>query len=172
MRYWLTLEGETVEALVESDAWTIDGARIDASISRVEGTPVHVLRLGDSVYRVHGERTSAGVWRLEVGGRPIDVDVVDDRTQRLREMTRAVGGPEGPQPIKAPMPGLVLKVDVSEGDVVEPGQGIVIVEAMKMENELRADVPARVVRILVTPGDTVAKDQVMIELGSADDDGD
>lgn len=169
MRYWLTLDDDTIEALAEPEGLTVDGLPVEAALSRVEGTEVHLLRIGHSVHRIHAERSSEGVWHLDVGGRPIAVEVVDDRTRRLREMTRAAAGPEGPKPLKAPMPGLVLKVDVAEGDRVEPGQGLVIVEAMKMENELKADVPARVTRILVEAGATVDKDQVLIELGPVDD---
>jgi biotin carboxyl carrier protein len=63
------------------------------------------------------------------------------------------------------MPGLVVRVEVSEGDEVGPGQGLVIVEAMKMENELRADVAARVKAVHVKPGEAVEKDQVLIDFG-------
>ena len=62
------------------------------------------------------------------------------------------------------MPGLVVRVEVAEGDEIRPGQGLVIVEAMKMENELRAEVAGRVVKIHVAAGAAVAKDQVLIDL--------
>jgi propionyl-CoA carboxylase alpha chain len=70
------------------------------------------------------------------------------------------------------MPGLVVRIEVAEGDVVQPGQGVAIVEAMKMENELRAEAAGRVVRIAVKTGDTVNKDQVLIELEALDEGGD
>ena len=88
-------------------------------------------------------------------------------------MTGAGAGALGPAPIRAPMPGLVVKVEVAVGDAVEEGQGMAIVEAMKMENELRAEGAGVVSSIHVAPGDTVAKDEVLIELepleGEADD---
>ena len=69
------------------------------------------------------------------------------------------------------MPGLVVRVEVDEGDAVQEGQGVVIVEAMKMENELTAEAPARVKRVLVKAGDTVVKDQPLIEFDTLDEEG-
>ncbi|MYI05880.1 MAG: hypothetical protein F4059_00795 [Gemmatimonadetes bacterium] len=61
------------------------------------------------------------------------------------------------------MPGLVVGTAVQPGDLVEPGAAILIVEAMKMENELRATGVAKVARVLVSPGDAVEKGQVLVE---------
>lgn len=169
MRYSLTLDDDVVESEVRDDGVTLDGVDVEARISRVPGTDVHILRLGGAVHRIHAMRSKGGAWALNVDGRPIDVEVIDERTRRLRDLTRAAAGPEGPRPLKAPMPGLVLKVEVAEGEVVEAGQGLAIVEAMKMENELRAEVGARVTRVLVEPGDTVEKDQVLMEMGPLDE---
>ena len=66
------------------------------------------------------------------------------------------------------MPGLVVRVAAREGDVVQPGTTILIVEAMKMENELRAAAAARVARILVSPGDAVEKAQVLAEFAEVE----
>ena len=62
------------------------------------------------------------------------------------------------------MPGLVVTVEVEEGELVEAGTGLLIVEAMKMENELSAEVRARVGAIHVTPGQAVEKDQILMEM--------
>ena len=67
--------------------------------------------------------------------------MVDERSHAIREMTGSVAGPSGPRPVKAPMPGLVVKLEVAVGDEVVAGQGLVIVEAMKMENELKVEAP-------------------------------
>ena len=78
-------------------------------------------------------------------------------------MTGSAGDTLGPKPLRAPMPGLVVKVEVGEGDEVTPGQGLVIVEAMKMENELKAEAPGRIGRILVAEGEAVDKDQILLD---------
>ena len=67
------------------------------------------------------------------------------------------------------MPGLIVKVEVRETDRVEPGQGLVIIEAMKMENELRAEASARVAKIHVVHGDAVEKGQLLIDLAPLSD---
>jgi biotin carboxyl carrier protein len=68
------------------------------------------------------------------------------------------------------MPGLIVRVEVSVNDIVTPGQGLAIVEAMKMENELTADVAARVSAVHVAPGDAVERDQVLVELAALEED--
>ena len=79
-------------------------------------------------------------------------------------MAAVVGVSHGPRLIRAPMPGLITRVEVAAGDTVAAGQGLVIVEAMKMENELRAEAAGVVSRILVAPGQAVEKGAILIEL--------
>ena len=67
--------------------------------------------------------------------------------------------------MKAPMPGLVVRVEVTQGQVVKVGEGLVVVEAMKMENELRATRPGVVQTIHVAAGQTVAKGASLVTLG-------
>ena len=76
----------------------------------------------------------------------------------------AAAAPTGPAPVRAPMPGLIVRVNVKVGDVVEAGQGVVVMEAMKMENELRAIAPGRVKSIEVGPGATVEKGSLLVAL--------
>ncbi len=170
MLYTVTLDGRSWEIEIDDDGLRVDGEPVEAALTSIPGTDLHALRVGAASHRVVAGRDGAGRWRLNVDGRPAEVEVVDERTLRLREMAGAAGAADGPRPVKAPMPGLVVKVEVEEGQPVAEGQGIVIVEAMKMENELRAAVPAVVARVLVAPGDTVEKDQVLVELASPDGD--
>jgi biotin carboxyl carrier protein len=99
-------------------------------------------------------------YRVLVDGRNYHVHLVDERRMR-------VGGAQsglqlqGRQKVAVPMPGKVIAVLVSEGDTVEKGQGLVIVEAMKMENEVRSPVPGQVKEIRVKPGDAVEAGAVL-----------
>jgi pyruvate carboxylase subunit B len=70
----------------------------------------------------------------------------------------------GPAPLVAPMPGLVVRVNVVVGDQVAAGQGLVVMEAMKMENELRASAPGTVRAVHAEPGAAVNKGAVLVEL--------
>ncbi len=100
-------------------------------------------------------------YRVLVDGRNYHVHLVDERRVR-------VGGAEsdsqlhGRQRVSVPMPGKVIAVLVSEGDVVEKGQGLVIVEAMKMENEVRSPSAGVVKEIRVKPGETVEGGAVLV----------
>jgi biotin carboxyl carrier protein len=97
-----------------------------------------------------------GVW---IGGRRFGFEVEDPRSLQGR---RGVGsGGEGPRAVKAPMPGRVVRVLVKAGDEVEEGQGLVVIEAMKMQNELKAPKAGRVARVMVEVSDTVGTGDVM-----------
>ncbi len=79
-------------------------------------------------------------------------------------MSAAAKAPAGPSPLVAPMPGLVVRVTVQPGDVVAAGQGLVVMEAMKMENELRAPAAGTVKSVRVVPGTAIEKGAVLVEL--------
>ena len=82
----------------------------------------------------------------------------------MRDLSGANTGPTGPAPILAPMPGLIVRVNVAPGDTVEAGQGVVVMEAMKMENELRATGPGKVRSVEVAPGVAVEKGALLVAL--------
>lgn len=173
MLYHVTVGGRTVEVELGGEGVRVDGRPVDAELRRVPGTRVHSLVVDGESHRIVVRRDGGGAWDLHLRGHRVPVTVVDERTRAIREMTGAAGGPKGPGALRAPMPGLVVKIEVEEGDVVEVGRGLAIVEAMKMENELVADAPGRVKRIHVEAGQAVEKNQVIIEfeaLGDTDED--
>jgi biotin carboxyl carrier protein len=129
------------------------------SIEEVEPGVYSVLDQGRS-YQVRIVKASNG-WSVEAGGKTLAVEVRDPRDASNR--SRKVLGP-GRQNIAAPMPGKVVRVLVKEGDAVEAGQGLVVVEAMKMQNAMKAVSAGAVVRIRVRDGDTVAAGDVMVTI--------
>lgn len=169
MRYIVTLDGKEREIEVTPDGVRLDGVETPAHLRHVDGTDRYSLILGGRSFDLFARSPRRGEWDLVVDGNSYRPEAIDERAHHIRSMVVAMGGPVGPKPIKAPMPGLIVRVEVSEGDVVKPGQGLVIVEAMKMENELKATVEARVAKVLVAPGDTVERDQVLIDLAAIDD---
>lgn len=100
-------------------------------------------------------------YRVLVDGRNYHVNLVDERRVRVGG-TQSDLQLQGRQRVSVPMPGKVIEVLVSEGDSVEKGQGLVIVEAMKMENEVRSPITGEVKEIKVKPGDTVEGGAVLI----------
>src|SRR5690606_4305070 len=126
------------------------------------GTPLHHLLLDGVSHPLHAAPgTGAGNWVVHADGGRLEAEVVDERTRAIRALTSASAGPRGPRPVRAPMPGLVVRILVEAGEHVAAGQGVAIVEAMKMENELKADAPGVVSRVTVQPGQAVEKGAVM-----------
>ena len=163
MRYYVTVGDRTVEVDLGPEGVRVDGEAVEASLDRVEGTRIRSLLLDGASHRIVARPVERRVWDLHVRGRRLRAEAVDERTRTIREMTGAAAGPVGPRPVKAPMPGLVVKVEVEEGSDVVPGQGLVIVEAMKMENELKAEAEGRVSKVHVEPGQAVEQGQVLVE---------
>lgn len=163
MRYFVTIDGTTHDVVLSPEETTVDGEPVEADLQRVAGTDVRSLLLDGRSHRLVARRRGRGEWGFHVAGRTLLAEVVDERTRAIREMTGAAAATAGPRPLKAPMPGLVVKVEVAAGDVVAPGQGLVIVEAMKMENELRAETAARVRTVHVAAGEPVEKGQVLMD---------
>jgi biotin carboxyl carrier protein len=163
MRYFVTMGSSTVEVELGAEGVKLDGVTVNVDLMEMDGTEVRSLLLDGRSHRILAARKGRGLWSLHLAGRHVTARVVDERTRSLEEMTRGRQEALGPGALKAPMPGMVVKVEVGEGQEVSSGQGLVIVEAMKMENELKSPVDALVKRILVSPGEAVEKDQVLVE---------
>ena len=103
-----------------------------------------------------------GDWHIELEGRAYRVRVDDERTHELRALTAEMGPGDIVRELRAPMPGLVVRVAVRPGDSVAQGDPLVVMEAMKMENELRAEVAGVVGEVHVSEGTTVDRDDVLV----------
>ena len=166
MRYAVTIADRTVDVELGPDGVRVDGRPVVAELDTVPDGPVRSLLLGNASHRVVAYTRGRGQWDLRLRGWRLAAEVLDERTRAIRQLTGAGATPGGPRPVRAPMPGLVVRVEVEEGDQVRPGQGLVIVEAMKMENELRAEVAGEVRAVHVRAGQTVEKDQALIDLAA------
>lgn len=164
MRYFVTLAGRTHEVDLDNGAIHVDGEVVVAELADIPGTPLrHLLIDGKSWPLVALEGAVRGEWDIHLGGARMRTEVVDERTKAIREMTGASSEPRGPRPLRAPMPGMVTRVEVSAGQAVRRGDGIVIVEAMKMQNELKAEMDGVVNRVHVAPGQAVEKGAMLVE---------
>ena len=165
MKYIVEVNGERVTVDLDGEGVHVDGADVRAHLADVEGTPVRLVTIGDEVHRVVARRgPGRGRYTLWLDGYRYEVEALDERSRTIRDMTAAASGPRGPAPVVAPMPGLVVRVNAQPGDTVRAGQGLVVMEAMKMENELRAAADGTVTAVLVTPGTAVEKGTVLVEL--------
>lgn len=105
----------------------------------------------------------AGRWHVLVNGLATSFVLEDERSLR-RHATGNLSQASGD--VKTPMPGRVVKVLVGVGDSVQKGQGVIVVEAMKMENEFKASCAGVVTEILVKPGETVEAGKVLVRIES------
>ena len=165
MKYIVVVNGTELAVDVDGERVTIDGSSAEARLSEVEHSPERVLMIGNEVHRLLVRRgSSRGRFVIWVDGVRLDVEALDERSRAIRELARATTGPSGPAPLVAPMPGMIVRVTVSEGDAVQAGQGLVVMEAMKMENELRATAAATVRRVHISPGTAVEKGALLLEM--------
>lgn len=105
-----------------------------------------------------------GHYVVLVDGREFEVELQDEKAILLERFGMASAGRSGLVEVRAPMPGLVLSLNVEEGQLVKSGDGLVVLEAMKMENELRAAATGTVKSIHVTRGDAVGKNDLLVEI--------
>lgn len=167
MKYLVKVAGSDTphEVVVVSDAVNIDGDLVVGRVAEVAGTPVRMVTIGEEVHRVVVRRGAArGDYTLWVDGYRFDVEALDERTSAIRELSKLSAAASGPAPLVAPMPGLIVRVNVQPGDTVGQGQGLIVMEAMKMENELRAQAAGTVKSVNVKPGTAVEKGTVLIEM--------
>src|SRR5438552_1146913 len=165
MKYFVTIAGQMLELSVDGDTVSIDGQSLRASLDELEGTPMQIVTIADDVHRVLTRPAGArGQYDISVDGFRFSVEALDERARTIRELSGSSKKAAGPTHLAAPMPGLIVRVSVSEGDSVGAGQGLVVMEAMKMENELRAPVAGVVRRVLVSAGNAVEKGSILIEM--------
>ena len=149
----------------DGDRTTADGDATDARLDALGGGS-YLLRQGDRsrVVTVEARPGGATVW---LDGVPIDVDVKSAADLLLERFGLDTGDAAAEREIRAPMPGLVLRVLAAPGDAVEAGQGLVVLEAMKMENELRAPAAGTVAAVHAAAGDAVGKNDLLAEIDPA-----
>ena len=159
----------TYDIAIDGKSYRLDLNRVDSRWSgRVDGREVEVdavlarpdvlsLRIGNQAYEVKCERV-AGEMHLWVGSARFAAEVHDPRS--LRGRVRAVDD-HGPKKLTAPMPGKIVRVLVNQGAEVEAGSGVVVVEAMKMQNEIKSPKRGTIQKILVSEGAAVNAGDVL-----------
>ncbi len=165
MKYIVDIGDERLEVEFDGETARIGNAVHAVHLADVEGTPVHLVAIGNRVHRVVARRhPERGRYTLRLDGWRVEAEALDERTRAIRDLTAKQATHAGPVPVTAPMPGMIVKVHVRPGDTVTPGQGVISMEAMKMENELRATTAGTVKGVLVQPGQAVERGTVLVEL--------
>ncbi len=160
MLYDVTIDGKNfrLELNRAEGRWI---CRLDGRVVEVDAVParrdVLSLRIGNLAYEVKSERVGEDL-HLWVGSTRFATEIRDLRSLRSRSRS---AGDHGPKKITAPMPGKVVRLLVREGDEVNLGAGLAVVEAMKMQNEIKSPKKGRVQKILVSEGATVNAGDVL-----------
>jgi len=141
-----------VEIDRREDGWAfrIDGAAVDADVAEIS-PGVYSILLGGRSFEARVAPQGKAL-TIEVGSRRMNAEVIDPRRWRRERGEMAL---EGKQRITAPMPGKVVRVLAEQGKPIEAGQGILVLEAMKMQNEVRSPKSGTVERLLVKEGQAV-----------------
>ena len=164
-RYVLDIDGERHQAVVARRGEEFE-IQVDESEPRtvnqrpVLGGRALSLRYGGRLHLIHLTGTgNGGKVTATLGGRPVPLTVMDElRAQAMESLGTAAGGGT----ITADIPGLVVEIKVEPGQKVHQGEPVIVVEAMKMQNELCAGVGGTVSEIPVSPGDSVNPGDVLL----------
>jgi biotin carboxyl carrier protein len=163
--YVATVDGQEYRIGLE-DGVTLDGAPVEVDLQSVDGGFHYSLLVGAVSHEVFVERCE-DVCFVTLGGLRYRVQVEDEHAGRRGERRTAAEATEGKgaAEVVSPMPGVVVAVLVAAGQEVRAGEGLLILEAMKMENEIRAPRTGVVEAVAATPGQRVSQDEVLVRIG-------
>ena len=163
MKFEAQLDGAVVPVEVTGDGGryrvTLGGDALEVD-ARPAGQGGWSLLLGRESFAVGVSEEEGGLFVVDVDGETYRIRVEEETRYIIR--TRGGGGAARGQVLKAPMPGRVVMVEVTVGQAVAPGDGLVILEAMKMENEFKASVTGTVKEIRVEAGQAVNPGDVLV----------
>ena len=164
MRYITTIgEREFLIEMIDESHIQLDGTVYQVDFDQIAGQPVYTLLLDGISYESFVYESPEG-WQILLQGRSYQAQVVDEREKRLRAAMDSRLGERAEFHLKAPMPGLVVSIPVEDGGVVQKGDVLVLLESMKMQNELKSPRQGTVSRIRVHPGERVEQQQTLLSV--------
>lgn len=164
MKYITTVgEKEFLVEVVDERHVTVNGNTYEVDFETVSGQPVYSLIVDGRSHEAYVRETD-DEWQVLLRGRLYPVKVEDEREKRLRAAAGGGVAETGEYHLKAPMPGLVVSIPVAEGQEVKKGQVLLILESMKMQNELKSPRDGTVNRIKVKAGESVEQKQALLSV--------
>jgi biotin carboxyl carrier protein len=164
MKYITSVEGKQfLIEVIDDKHVSVDGKIYEVDFESVSGQPVYSLIVdgrSHESYIYQGDEN----WQVLLRGRLYPVTVEDEREKRLRAAAGGGVAETGEFHLRAPMPGLVVAIPVTEGQEIKKGQVILILESMKMQNELKAPRDGTIGRIRVKAGETVEQRQTLLSM--------
>lgn len=140
---------------------SIEGKVMEVDFESISGQPVYSLLIDGKSYEAF-VYSGEDEWQVLLQGQQYPVTVEDAREKRLRAAAGGTLQGSGEFQLKAPMPGLVVAIPVEENQQIEKGQVLLILESMKMQNELRSPRAGKIERIRIKPGESVEQRQVLL----------
>ncbi len=166
MKYQVRIGEKAFEVEVRDSAGetvvSVDGREMELAIEEAGPATYTLLVDGQPLDLAAIPRTSG--YGIALRGVEFEVELDGQGQWRLNGQSYSKAPPEGTIAIRAPMPGLVKRIDVNAKDEVQSGQRLLVLEAMKMENDLTAPRPASVDKVLVSTGDKVEQGQLLMVL--------
>ncbi|MEJ6009312.1 acetyl/propionyl/methylcrotonyl-CoA carboxylase subunit alpha [Novosphingobium aquae] len=162
-KWQIVVDGAAHKVKIGHKSIKVDGEKVDLSLAYTPGDRFVEAEIGDGVLGVKLARTRAG-WKMTTRGRIHAVRVLPHHIAHLADHMIEKVPPDLSRFLICPMPGLLVSLNVQEGDKVEAGQPLAVVEAMKMENILRAEKSATVKKVNAKAGESLAVDAVILEL--------
>ena len=164
MKYHVQVGGRDFEVEVDGERVRVGDEQLTAHLLAIPGTPLMRLAVNGTTRTFAVSRGPQG-WELQHDGRRWIAEVADERTQNLKRLIGPARRSDGGL-VRAPMPGLVLRLEVEVGQKIASGAGLLVLEAMKMENEIRANSGGTIKQIFVQPGQPVDKGASLVEISS------
>ncbi len=162
MKYITTIEEREFEVEILDEKHIRIGDRLlEVDFESVSGQPVYSLLVDGKSYEAYVQEGDEN-WQVLLRGRLYPALIIDEREKRLRAAGGAGVVETGEYKLKAPMPGLVVSILVTEGQVVTKGQVLLILESMKMQNELKSPRDGVVSRVRVKPRESVEQKQTLL----------
>ena len=159
----ITVAGEKHDVVLEEEGITVDGAELDLSMAYSPGDSLIIAEIDSEELAVKIAKTATG-FRMTARGASHDVICLPSHIAHLADHMIEKIPPDLSKYLLCPMPGLITKIHVAAGDKVEAGQPLAVVEAMKMENILRAEKAGMVKSLEAGEGESLAVDAVILEM--------
>ncbi len=164
MRYITTVEGKQFQVeIIDEKHVSVDGKVYEVDFESVSGQSVYSLIVDGKSHEGYAARGDED-WQVLLHGRLYPITVEDEREKRLRSAAGGGVAETGEFHLRAPMPGLVVAVPVEEGQTVKRGQVLVILESMKMQNELKSPRDGTIGRLRIKAGETVEQKQTLLSV--------
>ncbi len=169
MKYLTTIGDKTYTIEINDDRHvSVDGKIYEIDLAALASQHLYSLIIDHKSFEAFIESDSE-TWRVLLRGDLYEAQVVDERAVRLAKSAGGTVLPTGDFHLKAPMPGLIVSAPVVEGQTVKKGDILVILESMKMQNELKSPRTGTVLKVKVKSGDSVEQNQVMVTVGGGSD---